>query len=62
MNVNGILHLTVDRHGHLRVWETAAEAVDNKEFHEVMVQISLNAAQIRLILKAEQMARERWHG
>jgi hypothetical protein len=64
MNSSGIIHITVNGHGRIRTWDTPATALSGKEPDEVVVQLSLTAPQMRVILRAEQLAREkqRTHG
>ena len=59
MNSNGILHLTVSSKGLLRVWDSMSLAISGKKPDEVCVQISLTAPQIRTVLRAEQLAKQK---
>ena len=59
MNSNGILHLTVNSKGALRVWDTPGDAVAGKLKNEVVVQVALTKPQIALVLRAEGLARQK---
>lgn len=56
---NGILNLTVDHLGRLRLYESTANSLAVKGPTEVNVQISLTTPQIRTILRAEQLAKSK---
>jgi hypothetical protein len=59
MNSNGILHVTVNEKGHLRLWEAPGEAAANKTKNEVQIQISLTKSQMALVIRGEALAREK---
>jgi hypothetical protein len=59
VNINGILHLTVNADGRLTLWDTPTAALKSRETDEINVQLSLTAEQMRLVLRAEHLARER---
>jgi hypothetical protein len=59
MNVHGILHLTVNADGRLSLWDSPDAALRGKETDEINVQVSLTADQMRLVLRAQALARSR---
>jgi hypothetical protein len=59
MNSNGILHLTVNSKGDVALWPTPQEAIKSKGPHDVMMQISLTAPQMRMVLRAEALAKSK---
>lgn len=59
MNSNGILHATINSKGLLRLWDTPAMAIDGKSKDEVVLQLSLTAHQMALVLRAEALAKSK---
>jgi hypothetical protein len=62
MNSNGILHCTVNDKGAMRIWNSPADAKAGKSVTEVMLQLSLTKPQMALVLRAEQLSREKANG
>ena len=56
---NGIVHCTVDHNGRLSLWDSLQKAIAGKESHEVNVDLTLTVHQIRIVLRAAQMAKSR---
>jgi len=59
MNIYGILSMTVTPKGVVSLWDDMATALKGKEPHDVAFQLSLTAAQIRVVARAETVAKEK---
>jgi hypothetical protein len=59
MNSNGIVHLTVNAKGIISLWDSPQAAAAGKQKDEVQVQLSLTKPQMALVLRAEQLARQK---
>ena len=56
---HGIVSLTVNGDGRLSLWDSPAVALKGKEEEEVAVALTLTASQIRILIRAEVLARGR---
>ncbi len=59
MNIHGILSMTVTPEGVVSLWDDMSKALKGKEEHDVAFQLSLTAAQMRVVARAESVAKQK---
>jgi hypothetical protein len=59
MNIYGILSMTITPAGVVSLWDDMNAALRGKEEHDVAFQLSLTAAQIRVVARAESVAKQK---
>ncbi len=62
MNSSGILHMTVDAMGHVRVFDSPRELLAQKAAGDVQIALPLTRSQIAMVLKAEAVAKVKQMG
>lgn len=59
MNIHGILSMTISPEGVVSLWDDMNTALKGKEEYDVAFQLSLTAAQMRVVARAESVAKQK---